>query len=187
MSKSDGTKRGVVEQSRGEDFQLVQGDIADADTEAVVNAWNRNFIPHWLLIPQGVSKALRERAGRDPFREVGRKGLVGLGEVVATGAGEMDAEYMLHAAALHAYWRASEKSVLRSAENVFAKCRELNVESVAIPLLGAGTGGLAPEDSLRLIRRAFHEEETPPRAIVYVYERGLYDRLTRDSRNRTEP
>lgn len=39
------------------------GDLLDQDVEVIVNAWNRNIIPWWLLIPQGVSGAIKKRAG----------------------------------------------------------------------------------------------------------------------------
>ena len=45
---------------------VVDGDLLDQDVEVIVNAWNRNIVPWWLLIPQGVSKAIRRRAGTGP-------------------------------------------------------------------------------------------------------------------------
>ena len=50
-------------------LRIVQGDIVDQDVDAIVNAWERNVIPWWLLIPQGVSRAIKRRAGYAPFRE----------------------------------------------------------------------------------------------------------------------
>lgn len=41
---------------------VVTGDLLDQDVEVVVNAWNRNVIPWWLLLPSGVSKAIERRA-----------------------------------------------------------------------------------------------------------------------------
>ena len=35
--------------------QLVHGDLLDQEVDVIVNAWNRNIIPWWLLLPQGVS------------------------------------------------------------------------------------------------------------------------------------
>ena len=32
-----------------------------------MNAWNRNFIPPFLLVPQGVSRALRRAGGKEIF------------------------------------------------------------------------------------------------------------------------
>ncbi len=66
------------------DLRFVDGDLLDQDVDVIVNAWNRNFIPWWLLLPQGVSKAIKRRAGNAPFREVGRKGIIPLGGAVET-------------------------------------------------------------------------------------------------------
>ncbi len=33
---------------------IVTGDLLDQRVEVIVNAWNRNIIPWWLLLPQGV-------------------------------------------------------------------------------------------------------------------------------------
>ncbi len=52
----------------------------------MVNAWNRNVIPWWLLLPQGVSGAIKRCAGYGPFRELSRKGVLPLGGAVMTGA-----------------------------------------------------------------------------------------------------
>ena len=38
---------------------VVQGDLLDQDIDVIVNAWNRNIIPWWLLLPQGVSGAIK--------------------------------------------------------------------------------------------------------------------------------
>ena len=33
---------------------VVEGNLLDQTVEVIVNAWNRNLIPWWLLLPQGV-------------------------------------------------------------------------------------------------------------------------------------
>jgi O-acetyl-ADP-ribose deacetylase (regulator of RNase III) len=43
---------------------IKDGDLLDQPVEVIVNAWNRNFIPWWMLLPQGVSGAIKRRAGR---------------------------------------------------------------------------------------------------------------------------
>jgi hypothetical protein len=30
---------------------VVEGDLLDQDVDVIVNAWNRNIIPWWLLLP----------------------------------------------------------------------------------------------------------------------------------------
>jgi O-acetyl-ADP-ribose deacetylase len=41
-------------------FRILDGDLLDQDVEVIVNAWNRNIIPWWLLLPQGVSGAFKK-------------------------------------------------------------------------------------------------------------------------------
>ena len=43
-------------------IEVVQGDLLEQPVEAIVNPWNRNIIPWWLLLPQGVSGAIKRRA-----------------------------------------------------------------------------------------------------------------------------
>jgi len=50
--------------------ELVIGNILDQKVEVIVNSWNRNIIPWWLLLPQGVSWAIKKAAGTKPFKEV---------------------------------------------------------------------------------------------------------------------
>jgi O-acetyl-ADP-ribose deacetylase (regulator of RNase III) len=48
--------------------EVIKGDLLDQNVDAIVNAWNRNIIPWWLLLPHGVSGAIKRRAGLQPFR-----------------------------------------------------------------------------------------------------------------------
>ncbi len=56
------------------DVAVVEGDLLDQPVDVIVNAWNRNVIPWWLLLPQGVSGAIKRRGGTGPFRELRRHG-----------------------------------------------------------------------------------------------------------------
>lgn len=66
---------------------VVEGDLLDQPVGCIVNPWNRNVIPWWLLLPHGVSGAIKRRAGYGPFFELGRMGPIPLGRAVLTGAG----------------------------------------------------------------------------------------------------
>jgi hypothetical protein len=48
---------------------IVHGDLLDQDVDVIVNTWNRNIIPWWLLLPQGVSGATKH-GGTGPFKEL---------------------------------------------------------------------------------------------------------------------
>ena len=122
-------------------FEIVEGDLLDQPVDAIVNARNRNVIPWWLLIPQGVSRAIKRRAGTAPFRELARHGSIPLGGAVVTGPGRLPIRAIIHVAGINLLWRSSEFSVRASARNALDLARTHGFGSVAVPLIGAGRGG----------------------------------------------
>ena len=154
--------------------ETVRGDLLDQDVEVVVNAWNRNIIPWWLLLPQGVSGAIKRRAGLAPFRELGRAGPIPLGGAVLTGAGRLDCKGIIHVAGISMWWRSSERSIRASVASALRIAREQGFESIALPLIGAGTGGGSADAVLRIIQdelgRGDYEGEV--RIVRYARERS---------------
>ncbi|HET9954284.1 MAG TPA: macro domain-containing protein [Polyangiaceae bacterium] len=124
---------------------VVEGDLLEQDVEAIVNAWNRNLFPWWLLLPQGVSGAIKRRAGTLPFRELRRHGLLAPGGAVLTGAGRLEFKAIIHVAGIGLLWRASRHSIQESVRNAVALAAGHSFRSMAFPLIGAGTGGVHPE------------------------------------------
>jgi O-acetyl-ADP-ribose deacetylase (regulator of RNase III) len=125
-------------------LHLTDGDLLDQPVEVIVNAWNRNIIPWWLLLPQGVSRAIKRRAGIQPFREVARHGAIPLGEAVLTSAGCLPFRGIIHVAGINMFWRSSEFSVRHSVRSAMRIVTEQQFRSVAFPLIGAGSGGGPP-------------------------------------------
>ena len=132
--------------------EIVYGDLLDQDVEVIVNAWNRNIIPWWLLLPQGVSGAIKKRAGYEPFRELSRKGAIPLGGAVLTCAGRLPIQAIIHVAGISLLWRSSERSIRDSVRNALTLAGEHNFRSIAYPLIGAGTGGGSEETVLTLMQ-----------------------------------
>ena len=132
------------------ELQVVDGDLLDQDVDVIVNAWNRNIIPWWLLLPQGVSGAIKKRGGYAPFRELGKLGAIPLGGAVITGAGKLPFKSIIHVAGISMWWRSSERSIRDSVRNALALASERGFQSIALPLIGAGTGG-GSTDTVRTI------------------------------------
>jgi len=130
---------------------VVDGDLLDQDVDVIVNAWNRNIIPWWLLLPQGVSGAIKKRAGKDPFREVGRHGAIPLGGAVLTSAGKLPCKGIIHVAGINMLWRASERSIRDSVRNAIQLAHDRGFQSIAFPLIGAGSGGFNQERTKKLM------------------------------------
>ena len=131
--------------------EIVKGDLLDQDVEVIVNAWNRNIIPWWLLLPQGVSGAIKRRGGTTPFKEVGRHGSIPLGGAVLTSAGNLPFKGIIHVAGINWFWRASEQSIRDSVKNAVRLAHEKDFRSIAFPLIGAGSGGFNQEQAKTLM------------------------------------
>jgi O-acetyl-ADP-ribose deacetylase len=140
---------------------VVKGDLLDQDVDVIVNAWNRNFIPWWLLLPQGVSGAIKKRGGLAPFREVRRFGLIPLGGAVFTSAGRLPFKGIIHVAGINAFWRASERSVRDSVRNAVAVAHDHGFRSIAFPLIGSGSGGLKAERVKAIMLEELGRLESP--------------------------
>jgi O-acetyl-ADP-ribose deacetylase (regulator of RNase III) len=95
--------------------------------------------------PQGVSVAIKKRGGTGPFKEFRKHGAIPLGGAVLTSAGKLPFKAIIHVAGINLRWRASEKSIRDSVRNAMAVAEESGFQSIAFPLIGAGSGGFNQE------------------------------------------
>lgn len=149
--------------------RVVTGDLLDQDVDAIVNAWNRNVLPWWLLLPQGVSGALKRRAGTGVFREVARAGPIPLGGAVHTSAGALPHRGIVHVAGIDLLWRASERSIRDSVRSAVALAIEHGHRSLAMPLIGAGSGGFDEASAEALILDTLSELSVDLQIVVVRY------------------
>ncbi len=163
--------------------QVVYGDLIDQDVDVIVNAWNRNIIPWWLLVPHGVSGSIKRRAGLEPFHEVGRLGSIPLGGAVLTGAGRLPHKGIIHVAGINMCWRATEESIRRSVCNAMAIVDDKRFHSVAFPIIGAGSGSFDTDKALSVMQSTFQHLESGARVLIvrFIERRGVgaARRLTR--------
>lgn len=151
------------------EMEIVEGDLLDQDVEVIVNAWNRNVIPWWLLLPQGVSGAIKKRAGLEPFQELGRMGPIPLGHAVLTRSGRLPFQAIIHVAGINLLWRSSEESIRLSVRNALELAQELNFQSIAFPLIGAGSGGGKPERVQQIMLDELSKSEYEGKVVVVRY------------------
>ena len=136
---------------------IVEGDILDQQTEVIVNAWNRNIIPWWLLLPQGVSGAIKKKGGYKPFLELGRMGPIPLGEAVVTSAGKLPYKAIIHVAGINMLWMASEKSIQNSVRNAMKVAEKIGAKSIAFPVIGAGSGNFNRQKAEIIMLKTFKD------------------------------
>jgi O-acetyl-ADP-ribose deacetylase (regulator of RNase III) len=138
------------------DFRVVRGDIAAQSADALVNAAGTS-----LRMGSGVAGALRRGGGRALAAAAVAAGPVELGGVAVTGAFDLDAEYVIHAAAMPHYGdgRATAESIRDATRNALDAADELGCESLVIPALGCGVAGFDLADGIRLIAAVLAEYE----------------------------
>jgi O-acetyl-ADP-ribose deacetylase len=145
---------------------IVEGNIIDQPVDAIVNAWNRNLFPWWLLLPSGVAGAIRKAAGTQPFRELAQHGPMPLGSAVLTSAGKLPFHAIIHVAGINLLWRASEASIRNSVANALNVAGQHGFASLAIPVIGAGAGGFSHAKALALVTSTIDGHPFPGQVTI---------------------
>ncbi len=148
---------------------VVEGDLLDQDVEVIVNAWNRNIIPWWLLLPQGVSGAIKRRGGKAPFREVAKHGAIPLGGAVLTSAGKLPFKGIIHVAGINMF----ERSIRDSVRNAIQLAHEKKFQSIAFPLIGAGSGGFNQHEAKALMLDELNKLDVPMLVKIVVFRKAI--------------
>jgi O-acetyl-ADP-ribose deacetylase (regulator of RNase III) len=136
------------------EFEVIQGDIAQQSADAVVNAANTG-----MQMGSGVAGALREAGGEQLNDEAVGKGPVDLGGVIVTDAFELDADYVVHAAAMEPGGTATAESIRKAARNALEAADERGCESLVMPALGTGVAGFSTEEGARIVARVIADFE----------------------------
>jgi len=160
------------------EFTTVQGDIAQQSADALVNAAGTS-----LRMGSGVAGALRRGANGPINEEAISKGPVDLGETAVTDAYELDADHVIHAAAMPHYGdgEATRNSIADATTNALEAADELGCESLVVPVLGTGAARFSFEEGARIVCKAVRDYE--PRVLsdvrVIAYSEDDYDVLRR--------
>ncbi len=125
---------------------IIAGDLVEQEVDAIVNAANND-----LLLGGGVAGAIRSRGGPTIQRECDAHGPVNVGEAAMTGAGDLRARHIIHAASMQLGGRTTEESLRSSMDNVFRLAQEHGVRSIAVPAVGTGIAGFPMDDCARVM------------------------------------
>ena len=156
-------------------MQIVHGDLLNQDVEIIVNSWNMNFIPWWLLLPQGVSGQIKRQAGTKPFRQLAQKGILREGDAVLTEAGRLQYRGIVHVAGLNCFWVSNTNIVRRCVISALKIAKANNFRSIAFPLIGAGTGGVSKEQSLKAMTEAVKSNDFSGEVKIVIYRKHKSD------------
>jgi len=115
---------------------LRQGDLTDADVDAIVNAANND-----LMLGGGVAGAIRVKGGPAVQQECDKIGPIALGEAAITGAGRLRARHVIHAASMRLGESTSEANLRSATRNSLRRADENSLQTMAFPAIGTGIAG----------------------------------------------
>ncbi len=160
-------------------LELVQGGIATMETDAIVNAANRN-----LSHGSGVAGAIVSAGGPEIQQEsdawVREHGQVLTGTVAITGAGSLAAKYVIHAVGpvYDGTYRSATKlaSAVRSSLTI---ADEHKLKSIALPAISTGIFGYplgaAAEVMLSEVIEYLGAETGLERVLFCLYDQMAFD------------
>jgi O-acetyl-ADP-ribose deacetylase len=150
-------------------IQLWNGDICELEVDAIVNPANPT-----LWMSTGVGQALKTKAGDEIELAAVRQQPVAVGDAIVTGAGHLAARLVIHAVTIDRDRRTSAPTIERAVRNIFARVREYDVTSLALPALGTGVGGFPMDEAARVAVATVRDElrRSPGIASVTFALRG---------------
>lgn len=134
-------------------FKIVRNDITRIKADAIVNTANPEPV-----YSAGTDSAVYTAAGAEKLLEERKKiGRIAEGDVAVTPAFALDAKYIFHT--VGPIWQGGnygEKEIVRKCyQNCLDKANELELESIAFPLLATGTYGFPKADALLIATSVF--------------------------------
>ncbi|MHA1713391.1 MAG: macro domain-containing protein [Candidatus Ranarchaeia archaeon] len=153
-------------------IRLVQGDITKIKADVIVNAANAQ-----LVLGGGVAGAIRREGGPSIQEECDRIGGTSVGNAVITGAGSLQARYVIHAVGPR-MGEGDEDLKLRNATlNSLKLADKYRLTSIVFPAISTGIFGY-PRDRCAKVMistvRAYLRGDTGIREVIFC----LYDEKT---------
>ena len=158
-------------------FELVQGDIVEAEVDAIVNAAKAE-----LTRGSGVDRAIREFGGEEIDRECKRivedEGPCPPGKAVITTGGKLPAEYVIHT--VGPIWQGGNSSEPEQLANCYKSSLQLavkdGIQSIAFPAISTGNYRYPIEKATPIalnavrefVEQAHQNNEMVPERIQFV-------------------
>lgn len=170
-------------------LQIVRNNITAVSADAIVNTANPA-----VAVGPGVDQAIYEAAGWERLIEDRKKiGVMKPGEVAYTPAYDLSAKYIIHA--VGPAWRGGgfgeRETVALCYSRSLDLAKELGCESIAFPLLAAGTYGFPKDEALKIAIREISGFllTNDMEVLLVVYDRESFEvsgRLFTDIRSYIE-
>ncbi len=117
-------------------IEIIQADITDMQTDAIVNAANAQ-----LILGGGVAGAIRKKGGPSIQAECDKIGGTFVGGAVITTAGNLKAKYVIHAVGPRQGEGGEDEKLKNATLNSLKAADENNLKSISFPAISTGIFG----------------------------------------------
>jgi O-acetyl-ADP-ribose deacetylase len=125
--------------------EVLEGDITKLEVDAIANAANTD-----LRHGGGVAGAIVRAGGQLIQDESDAVAPIELGEAVATGAGELPAKWVIHAATMRLGGPTSAEIIGEATASTLRVADELGARSLGLVAFGTGVGGFPVDEAARI-------------------------------------
>jgi O-acetyl-ADP-ribose deacetylase len=148
------------------EVEVVEGDIAELDVDAVANAANNE-----LWMGAGVAGALKRAGGREIEAEAVAQGPIEVGEAVVTSGGSLKARNVIHGAVMGQDLQTNADLLRRTTRRVLEVADEVGARSLALPAFGTGIGGFPLEECAAIMvdEVSSYEPQSLERVVFAVF------------------
>lgn len=120
----------------GRSLELIEGDITEMDTDAIVNAANDR-----LILGGGVAGAIARKGGPQIQAECDRIGGTFVGGAAITTGGRLKARHVIHAVGPRLGEGNEDEKLTNATRNSLKVADENGLESIAFPAISTGIFG----------------------------------------------
>jgi O-acetyl-ADP-ribose deacetylase (regulator of RNase III) len=121
-------------------LELIKGDITEQETDAIVNTANT-----LLILGSGLGGAIKAKGGESISKECSKIGAIEIGEAAVTGAGNLKARFIIHAALTEFDGLINEKHISSALLNSLRLANNRKFRSIAVPDMSMGIVRFPPE------------------------------------------
>jgi O-acetyl-ADP-ribose deacetylase (regulator of RNase III) len=155
-------------------LELVDGDITEMDTDAIVNAANAQ-----LVLGGGVAGAIRRKGGPEIQAECNKIGGTFVGGAVITTAGNLKAKHVIHAVGPRMGEGDEDRKLKNATLNSLKLADENDLSSISFPAISAGIFGFpierCAEIMLETTIRYLNGQTGLERVVFCLFGRDSYE------------
>ena len=154
--------------------ELVQGDITEQETEAIVNAANAQ-----LVLGGGVAGAIRLKGGPAIQAECDQKAPIGVGQATLTTGGSLKARYVIHAVGPRMGEGEEDRKLAEATLSVLKIDDAHHLKSLSFCAISTGIFGFPMDRCARIMldntTRYVRQQTGLEKVVFCLYDRNAYD------------